>query len=127
MSTEQVDSKVKDIEKYLNEKHIKQLIIDNLDKNRGQDSNHGKLIHAAFSFNPRKLWHGPKPELRIDDPKQKHDTKIIKKETAEYQIAYKNYIENKCIDNFRRLPQNSVIRATRSLNETGTRAFHYKL
>ena len=127
MSLEEIDAKIKDIEKYLNQTHIKNLILQNMDKNRWENSNHGKLIHAAFAFNPRNMWHGPKPELRLDDPKQKHEAKFIKKETPEYQIAYKNYLENKCIDNFRRLPQNSVITATKSLIETGTRAFYYKI
>ena len=125
MTFAEVDSKVKEIEKYLNESHIKHLIIENLEISREED--HGKLIHAAFSFNPRNLWHGPSSNLRIDDPKQKHDLKILKNESPEYQAAYKRYLENSCIDNFRRLPQNRAIKATKSSSQTGAKAFYYKL
>ena len=59
MTFAEVDSKVKEIEKYLNESHIKHLIIENLEISREED--HGKLIHAAFSFNSIREIYGMDP------------------------------------------------------------------
>lgn len=124
--SEPIEDQKQKLESYLNLPHIKQPILDNnlVNNNPGPDDNHGRVIHAAISNNPHNLVHGPKHELRGDDPESGKDNEILNAQPENYQAAYKTYDgnDNKTLEDFGKLPRTTPVK----WEKTGTKKKHGK-
>lgn len=85
-------------------------------------SKHGVLIHVAFSWNPYNMFHGPRQDIRKNDPHYKknvefnlinghqvgHDIEFLKSQEKNYIESYQSYVNNKSIRTLADLNKNKA-------------------
>jgi hypothetical protein len=107
-NSEPIEDRKKELGEYLNNPHIKSVILDNNLINN-PDNDHGEIIHAAISNNPHNLVNGSKKEYRSNDPGRGQDTEILNAQAANYQAAVNTYAKNKSLQEFGNLPPTTPV------------------
>lgn len=105
------------LEEYINQDHIKNVIVDAKFENIRKDL-HGRLLHAALSNNPHNFVRGPEPKDRAFDPRDGIDQEILNQQTDGYKRAAEPFVKNDparppTIDDYGNLPRPQPVPVTR--------------